>query len=257
MGDLATDPDAWHGVTWGLVAGFLRWQLQQGYAVASANVRLSTVKTYARLAFKAGVLKADQYALIRAVEGYSRKEAQHINGRREEAEIPTRKGPKKAQPVSLTPAQARRLKAQPDTPQGRRDALLMVLLLDHGLRVGEVARLTVGDIDLEAGELTFYRPKVDKTQTHRLSQAAQDAAQAYLEQDAPVIGPLFRGSVKGGKLTGGMSARAITKRVRYLGRKIGVEGLSAHDCRHFWATQAARHGTPIERLKDAGGWASL
>jgi integrase len=38
----------------------------------------------------------------------------------------------------------------------------MCLLLEHGLRVGEVARLQVSDVDLKAGELRFYRPKVDK-----------------------------------------------------------------------------------------------
>ena len=85
------------------------------------------------------------------------------------ARAPTRKGAKKAQPVSLTPEQAARLKAQPDTPQGRRHVLLLCLLLDHGLRVGEVAGLAVRDFDLAAGELRFYRPKVDKIQTHRLT----------------------------------------------------------------------------------------
>ncbi len=37
---------------------------------------------------------------------------------------------------------------------------------------------------------------------------------------------------------------------------IGLKGLSAHDCWHYWATQAARNGTAIDRLKDAGGWSS-
>ena len=32
--------------------------------------------------------------------------------------------------------------------------------------------------------------------------------------------------------------------------------LSARDCRHYWATMAARNGTPIDRLMDAGGWSS-
>ena len=53
-----------------------------------------------------------------------------------------------------------------------------------------------------------------------------------------------------------MSKRAITARVAYLGVLAGVEGLSAHDCRHAWATLAARNGTPVDRLQDAGGWAS-
>ena len=46
---------AWRGVTWGLVEAFKVWQLQQGYAIGSINGRLSTVRTFARLAAKAGV----------------------------------------------------------------------------------------------------------------------------------------------------------------------------------------------------------
>jgi len=65
--DLATYPQSWEGITWGLVAGFVKWQLLKGYAVSSVNVRLSTIKTYARLAFKAGTLGSTEYALIRAV----------------------------------------------------------------------------------------------------------------------------------------------------------------------------------------------
>ena len=39
------DPQAWHGVTWGLVKAFVNWQLRKGYAIASINCRLSTVRT--------------------------------------------------------------------------------------------------------------------------------------------------------------------------------------------------------------------
>jgi len=45
----------------------------------------------------------------------------------------------------------------------------MALLLDHVLRVGELAGLQVTAIDLRAGNLRFYRPKVDVEQTHRLT----------------------------------------------------------------------------------------
>jgi integrase len=38
---------------------------------------------------------------------------------------------------------------------------------------------------------------------------------------------------------------------------LGLEGLSPHDCRHYWATDAARSGTDPFRLQEAGGWASL
>jgi len=54
----------------------------------------------------------------------------------------------------------------------------------------------------------------------------------------------------------GISTRKLTERVRVLGERAGIQGLSAHDCRHYWATQAARNGTPVDRLMDAGGWSS-
>ncbi|MBN1975952.1 MAG: site-specific integrase [Anaerolineae bacterium] len=255
---LATEPEAWRGVTWGLVDGFAKWLLLRGYAVGTVNVRLSTVKSYAKLAAKSGAIDARELAMIATVSGYSRKEGRRIDERREAASIPTRTGHKKREPVVLSKSQADALKSQPDTPQGRRDAVLVRLMLDLGLRCGEVAGLTVGDVDIKAGELRVYRPKVDVEQTHALINGLQAALTAYLEHDAPPLGALLRSSRRGGELAGvGMGERAITERVRYLGERVGIEGLSAHDLRHTWATQAARNGTALDRLQDAGGWASL
>ncbi len=255
-GDLPRDAEAWRGITWGLVEGFRNWMVQQGDAVGSINVRLSTVKAYAKLAVKAGALSAETFALIRLVAGYSRQEGNHVNERREQ----TRRGRKKASAVHMDKKQARRLKAQPDTPQGRRDALLLCLLLDHGLRVGEVARLKVSDFDLKAGELRFYRPKVDKEQTHKLTADTLRAARAWFDGgDVPLAAdsPVLRASRKGGALLGaGMTERALTDRVRVLGEAVGLQGLSAHDCRHFWATFWADK-VDVLRLQEAGGWSSL
>ena len=49
--ELMEAPDEWAAVTWGLVKAFVEWMLQEGYAVGSVNVRLSTIRTYARLAW--------------------------------------------------------------------------------------------------------------------------------------------------------------------------------------------------------------
>lgn len=265
-GDLLEDPEAWRGITWGILESFKRWMLAESYAVSTVNFKLSTVKVYSKLAMKAGSITTQEYAMIRAVEGYSHKEFIHVDEKRVDAGQPTRKGTKKAESVSITRDQARQLKAQPETPQGRRDAVLMTILLDHGLRCGEVALLQVESIDLDRGLMNFYRPKVQRFQTHKLSSASMKVIRAYLENDNPMLtGPLLLSTTKGGhrgegkgKLGKmGMTERAITRRVEYLGGMIGVSGLSAHDCRHYWATQAARNGTHIERLKDAGGWSSL
>ena len=246
-------------MTWGLIEGFRNGQVQQGVAISTVNRRLATVKVYAQLAAKAGVIDPQELLLIQTVRGYSAKEGKRIDARRPVQ----RRGAKKAAPVSLASAQVEALKTQPDTPQGRRDRLLLCLLLDHGLRVGEVARLEVMQVNLQEGTLRFYRPKVDKEQTHQLSADTRAALAAWVESgDCPAMGPLLRGSRKGGALTGaGMSVRAMTARVRRLGEAMGLSGLSAHDCRHDWASYWAQrvHRLPkgMLTLQEAGGWNSL
>jgi len=251
------DPYSWQGITWGLVEGFCKWQLKEGYAVTSVNVRLSTIKTYARLAFQAGVVSPEEFSLIRSVQGYNRREMRRIDSQRPVQRV----GLKKESPVVITPEEAIRLKNQSlDTPQGCRDALLLCLLLDHGLRVGEVAALKMENLDNSGGLLRFYRPKVGKAQAHRLSRDTIRAATAYLAHTPDLSGkaPLLLRSLKNGQVTNrGMSERAINLRVNQLGKGIGIFGLSPHDCRHYWATIAARSGTDPFSLQEAGGWSSL
>ncbi len=255
-GDLEHDPDAWQGMTYGLVIGFRRWMMDQGDAIGTINLRLASVRVYARLAAEAGALSAEDSILIAGVKGYGQTEAARLDARRSK----TRRGLKKAQHTSITPDQAQQLKIQPDTPQGRRDRLLMCLLIDHGLRVGEVSILTGSNFDRNSGQMRFYRPKVRKTQTHQLSTATAAALAAWLDGDAladPNV-PILRASGKDGELrASGMSTRALTKRVNLLGERIGIEGLSAHDCRHYWATHWAEKGIDLFRLQEAGGWSSL
>lgn len=256
---LGIEAECWRGMTHGIVEAFVRWQLEAGYALGSINVRLATVKVYAGLAYQAGVIGDDEYLKIKAVKGFAFKEAKKVDEKRGSTRIKRDGGRdyKKSAAVSLTEDQADQLKSQPDTPQGRRDALLMCLLLDHGLRCGEIAGLQVTAFDQKAGTFTFWREKVSKEQTHRMTPDTLRAAAAYLAIDAPALGPVLLGSRKSGKLEGGMSQRAINSRVEFLGKLIGVDGLSPHDCRHYWATWAARSGTDPFALQEAGGWNSL
>lgn len=246
-------PAAWQGVTWGLVEGFVKWLLQQGYSLASVNNRLSTVKVYARLAAKAGVIPPAEHALIREVRGYGSTEGKRLDEVREQKRV----GHKKEEAIVLTAVQARRMKTQhPPTPQGIRDRLLMCLLLDLGLRASEVSALTVESL-AEPGYVTVYRPKTDTTDRMELTAdilAALADYQRYMRKS----GALLRGSRKNGKLTNQvMSVRAVGARVKILGRDIlGIWELSPHDLRHTWATWAAKGSNPFV-LRDAGGWTNM
>jgi integrase len=241
-GDFYQDLNAWHGISAGLLEAFIEWQKLQGYAIGSMNVRLATVKAYCHLAYEVGILDVDTHTHIQGVKGIQRKQARNIDARREISRV----GYKKAQavdiPLELLPA----LK-HPDTGDlSKRDALLMCLLLDHGLRVGEIVILKRNQIALRARQITFYRPKVDEPQTDCLTDDTLAAARAYLPTLPAKQESLFD-----------LAITSVQERVRMLGELVGIHGLSPHDCRHSWASRAASHGTPLDRLKQAGGWSNL
>jgi integrase len=248
-----SEPAAWQGVSWGLVEGFVKWLLTQGYSINSVNNRLASIRVYVRLAAKAGVISPTEHALIREVRGYGQTEGKRVDEKRPY----TRIGHKKETAIVLTAQQARQLKyTHPPTPQGIRDRLMICLLLDLGLRASEIASLKVADF-AEPNKVVVYRQKTDTTDRMVLSADIRQALadyEPYLRQH----GILLRGSRKGGKLTDDvMSVRAIGSRVKTLGRDIlDIWELSPHDLRHTWATQAAKRSNPFV-LRDAGGWTNM
>ena len=246
---LSSALEKWHIVTWGLVEAFNRWQLQEGYATGSINVRLATIKAYCELAAKAEHIVAQELALIKTVKGYRQSEARNIDEKREQTRQPDAK---KAMPTSIAAPHAMLLKSQPATPRGRRDTLIMCLLLDHGIRVSEVADLDINSISLQTGQIVIYRHKTNKTQIHDLSPDTYKAARAYLAECPPEQEALFVGICSKDRV----NTRSLNERVTQLGEQIGIKDLSPHDCRHYFATDAIRNGTDIKSLQDAGGWNS-
>lgn len=287
--DYQTNPSAWRGVTWGIVEGFVQWLLREGYAVTTVNARLSTVRIYALMAVKAGVIARDEGALIRTVKGYSLAGSQNVDERREETRkkettyvykpvgakksvVVTRRSTKKAMATVIDEQTAVFLKTPRNpSPQAQRDALLMCLLLDHGLRVSEVALLTPANVNVANGRLRFRRPKVKGSAhewaTHQLTDETARQATRYINHFYPSPlkpdGALILATTRllkngeGGHLLGdGMNRVRLSERVAWLGRQIGVDKLSAHDCRHYCATKMARLGYGVDELMAWFGWTS-
>lgn len=284
-----TNPDAWQGVTWGLVEGFVQWLLQEGYAIASVNARLSTIRVYSQMAVKAGSLDRQEGLLIQSIKGLSRQGALNIDERRDQTRIEevtyaykptgkkrrrvvTRQATKKRHPTPISAEEAKSLRqvANP-SPQAWRDALLMCLLLDHGLRASELALLSVNNLNLVAGEMTFFRPKVKGTDhewsTQKLTPATYAVAEHYvnylypptLRPDGPLIlatTRLLKSGAGGKLLPKGLNRVRISERVAWLGQQLGISKLSAHDCRHYCATKMARLGYSVDELMAWFGWSS-
>lgn len=284
-----TAPLAWCGVTWGIAEGFVQWLLREGYAVASINARLSTVRIYAQMAVKAGVIDRQEGMLIQTVKGFSRAGGLNVDEQREQTRIEevtyayketgkkrstvvTRRSTKKRKPTRFDEETAVRLKQlRNESPQGYRDALLMCLLLDHGLRASELALLKASDINHQTGEMTFYRPKIKGTEhaltTHKLTEETRELSSYYLGSLYPPSlledGPLILATTRllkngeGGQLLGeGLNRVRISERVAWLGKQLGISKLSAHDCRHYCATLMARLGYGVDELMAWFGWAS-
>ena len=273
--DMYSDPEVWRGITWGTVEAFKVWMISEGYSIASINARLSTVRCHAGIAEKSGIITATEARLIAGVKGFRSSDGRHIDEKRSLAGRNTRRvsrarmvcrdgSPvmtrKKANATDITEDEKARLLDQPDTPQGRRDKLLLCLLFEHNLRIGEAAILTRKSFDLKKNILTFDRPKVGlKDQKHSLSPNTQAAAMAYLERDAPASGIIWRRSFNsdhplGKSISAKSATRSLARRVELLGKKIGIPNLSPHDGRHFWATNEARHETSPDKMMAGGGW---
>src|SRR5580765_2297196 len=88
---LVYDLARWDFVTWGLVEAFNRWQLQEGYATGSVNVRLATIKVYVQLAAKAGHIPHQEFALIKTVQGYRLSDARNVDEKRDQTRRPDAK----------------------------------------------------------------------------------------------------------------------------------------------------------------------
>jgi integrase len=261
VGDLFSDPQNWTGITSEMILAFREWLLLQSFAMGTVNLYVSSCKTYMTLANAAGAIPDSEIIRLQgpALKSYSRKEAVDMDAKRKGEGMETRKGAKKTAATAITEKQIRALcKVRNDSPQARRDALIMTLLFSHGMRVSEVADLLIEDINREERQITFYRRKTGKTSRHKVSEWRGLAE--YLERDNRAAqGPLILASNKSGSLIqgAGMSTRAINERVGELGRAAGIEHLSPHDLRHAGAsTLGSDPNTSLQSLMNWGGWSS-
>jgi site-specific recombinase XerC len=263
----------WQEVTFGILESYKKLLLSEGYRVSTINLRLTTLQSYCDLAAQAGYYdvkpsdseevkqrKSNQYALICSVEGIPARSAMNIDEERRKAGLNTAKSTKKHQPTPLKPAHVEKLKDQPDTPDGRRDRLIICLLFDHGLRCGEIAALEVAsftDLDpsLQTGILHIKSIKTRKSEDQddkaELTPDTFEAFTAYQSDITPNQGPLFIGKISKKR----MNERSIYHRVRLAGERIGLTmPVSPHDGRHFMVDDAFANDNDLATIKRAGRW---
>lgn len=143
-------------------------------------------------------------------------------------------------------------------PTAARDRALIQLMVDIGLRAGEVCRLKVKDVDLEKCqvEITPYGNSRKKTDPRPLWFGK--TARRYLEQylasrpDLKPNDPLFPA-----KQGGFLNSSALRHLVMDLGKRAGVKGVHPHRLRHTYSVEHLRNGGDIKTLKYYLGHESL
>jgi integrase/recombinase XerD len=156
-------------------------------------------------------------------------------------------------PPYLSSEEVEKILGNPDLnrPSGLRDALILELLYDCGLRVSELAALKVEDLDMEAG-LVRVRGKGGKERFVPFGEEAREVLDRYLEEAGPV--PYLLPGRFGGHLT----RQGIWKIVKRCLRLSGIaKEVSPHTLRHSFATHLLNNGADLRAVQMMLGHADI
>jgi len=132
-----------------------------------------------------------------------------------------------------------------------RDRAMFMLMLRCGLRVQEVADLTVDAVDYQRRQIFVSKGKGSKDRVVYVSEDACSALLAYLSKRSPKGKRLFL--VQKGPLRGKpLSVRGIQKRIEYYARKSRLN-VSCHRLRHTMATQLLNADADLATIQDLLG----
>ena len=133
-----------------------------------------------------------------------------------------------------------------------RDRAIFMLMLRCGLRVEEVAHLTVAAIDPKRRRITVHNGKGGKGRVVYMSNDSFDALSRYLalrpSSKAKKIFLVEKGTFKGKPL----SVRGIQKRIEYYARKTGLK-VSSHQLRYTMATQLLNADADLVTIQELLG----
>lgn len=155
-------------------------------------------------------------------------------------------------PKYLNAAEIDRLLDAPDAskPTGMRDRAMLQLLYATGLRVSELCRTGLSDLNREMGVLRT----MGKGNKQRLIPVGREAIQAVEAYLASGRSALLRGrasrylfiTARGGCLT----RQAFWKLLGAHGKSVGIfHGLSPHVLRHSFATHLLEHGADLRSVQ--------
>jgi len=158
----------------------------------------------------------------------------------------------------LTKEQAKELLAVPDRSslKGKRDYVLLALLVGCALRRTELAELEVSTIQLRENRwvLADLEGKERRIRTVAVPLWVKQGINAWMTAAKIEEGRLLRSIAKGGKVGASLSDWAVCSVVEQSARQIGIERFGAHDlrrtCANVWSAALS------QAKSDLTGWSA-
>jgi integrase/recombinase XerC len=222
---------------------FLAQQHALGYARSSISRRVGAIRTFYRWALADGRIGGDPSALLGRPKVVSRL------------------------PTVLRPAEADELIAETFRPAAEddpveaavalRDRAILELLYGSGLRVGEVASLTRGSVDLDGARVSVMG-KGAKERRVPLSDPAVDALDRWLRDGRRVLATAPTEALFVNRKHKPMSARDVRGMVDgYAGGVLPGRRVGPHTLRHSFATHLLEGGADIRAVQELLGHSSV
>lgn len=134
-----------------------------------------------------------------------------------------------------------------------RDLAMIDLLYTTGIRVGELVKLNISDVDFEERVCIVYG-KGDKERRVYFDAETKIHLKNYLVERRDLNDALF---VSLNRPYNRLKINGVEIRLRELGRKLGIDKVYPHKFRRTMATRALDKGMPIEQVKQLLGHEQL
>ncbi|MEI6563377.1 MAG: site-specific tyrosine recombinase XerD [bacterium] len=223
-------------VTRKLLLGYLEHERDRGLAMNSIARRLVAIKVFFRYLVQEGLLEKDVTAVMESPRLWK--------------VLPTT--------LSIKEVDALLNAVIGDDPMAVRDRAMMELLYASGLRVSELANLTLEDLHLDSGYLRCMG-KGSKMRVTPLGGKAKAAIERYFQEARPKLmkNPVVRQVFLTRRGTG-FSRKTIWKQIRLFAKRAGItKTVSPHTMRHSFATHLLANGAPLRMIQEMLGHADI
>lgn len=214
------------------------WLKEREYASATVARKVAATKSFCGFLVRTGVLEENP--------------AEELDSPKVKKQLPTTLTPDEVEKLLALPAQGH-------GPKALRDTALLEVLYATGMRVSEVAGLTIDDVDLAAGTVRCVG-KGNKERVMPLYAEACRAVGEYLEKGRPALcghnadeRTLFL-NPRGERLT----RQGLWLIIKAYARQLGLEDrVTPHTLRHSFATHMLNGGAGLREVQKLLGHANI